>query len=447
MNFSPTNLNRPHYALRLEFSLNKKQQRWTTGVSVPSELWDNKKKTIKRPTLAQQEKLAVTISQLNKKWARLEDLKAKAVQFIAEEEMQPHFDVEKVKQRWCNYRDNEEGDQPRIRRGKNDVLTDLISNCIKEKATKAQSTTEGQKPITKATINNFNQLLAAVRAFDEYRKKETLSAEVTMDWYFDFVAFHRDVQQLKPGTIGKYIRNLKTALNWAISKGIRLHTAVLSKAFAEPKAERLPLPTLNDEEISRLASLPLSGREERARDLFVISCRTGMRASDIERLQDIIPVEKEGARPFLYFTPEKSRSAPVEVNLHDEVLAIRERWNGWPPMMHTQKVNDLIKPLCRDIGLTDKMLGDVQKTVQIQGKPQLRDVRKMYPRWKLITMHSGRQSFVTWMAEATGELSTVMAMSGHKKQQTVQLYLNRQQGRLAKKTSHLFAKSKPENDE
>ena len=81
---------------------------------------------------------------------------------------------------------------------------------------------------------------------------------------------------LKANTRGSHIKRIKTAMSEAFDAG--LHNSREFEKFRVEK-EQVENIYLSEEEIRKIEELPLSGRKERSRDLFIIGCHTAMRFS------------------------------------------------------------------------------------------------------------------------------------------------------------------------
>jgi integrase len=87
------------------------------------------------------------------------------------------------------------------------------------------------------------------------------------------------------------------------------------------------------------------------------------------------------------------------------------------------KLNRDIKRVCRLVGLKNEILGDISKSIKINGRHVRRDVRDLYPKYKLITTRTFRRSFAT---NYYGEIDivTIMGVTGHTTPKMLREYLN-----------------------
>ncbi len=102
---------------------------------------------------------------------------------------------------------------------------------------------------------------------------------VTEDSYNGFVAYLAELGQLN-NTIGMQTKQLKTFFAWCERHG---HHVPGAKFWKKPK-ENVEIITLTDEEVTRIEALKLSGTRERVRLQFLVECYSGLRWSDVVKV-------------------------------------------------------------------------------------------------------------------------------------------------------------------
>jgi integrase len=135
---------------------------------------------------------------------------------------------------------------------------------------------------------------------------------------------------------------LKTFLNYAKRKGIEVNDGF--KEFSIKK-EKLEVIALSEIEFQKLVNHDLSNnkRLDQVRDIFVFSCATGYRYSDLEQLQRH-HIKDDEIRLVITKTKE-----PSIVPLNQYSRAILEKYSEHLaplPMISNQKLNKYIKELC-----------------------------------------------------------------------------------------------------
>ena len=168
------------------------------------------------------------------------------------------------------------------------------------------------------------------------------------------------------------------------------------------------------------------------RDMFVMQCMCGCRASDIVKLFDANNLnENSQGVPFLEFwakkteNNEKSEQCVVPLNLYSEQLIIIEKYKNSRMYESTftgnrgNLYNKHIKEICRIAGF-NKVL---ERTVEVQGGKKKTEKKALYER---VTSHVARHSFITnCVREFKLTANDIIDMVGHADTQYIEkVYLN-----------------------
>lgn len=143
---------------------------------------------------------------------------------------------------------------------------------------------------------------------------------------------------------------------------------------------------------------------EATRDLFIIACWTGLRRSDINKLNDGVWSVKDGEE-LLYITAEKTKRQVV-IPLHPYVKAIYKKYNGvLPKLIDKGRCVEHLKMLGMLAGIDEitpivENRGGVVKTLQ-------------YKKYQLIGFHTARRSFATNMYLRQFPTISIMQLTGH----------------------------------
>jgi len=197
--------------------------------------------------------------------------------------------------------------------------------------------------------------------------------------------------------------------SWARRKGFHTSTAYryieVDIPTQKPEAN---LVYLTIDEIERLNNLSFNEKEtryEKARDVFLFSCITGLRHSDLKNLR-----RSNIKYNYLIITSQYTEES-IRVPLVDLANAILEKYKDSGdinpiPLISQQKYNEYLKEIGMRAGLYDKV-------TQIHYKGRER-IRTTLPKWKLLTSHVGRKTFVTLGVFLDIPLETVCEITGHK---------------------------------
>lgn len=212
----------------------------------------------------------------------------------------------------------------------------------------------------------------------------------------NIAAFDRWLRKTGPHreqtTLHNYHKRIKPYINEAVRQGLLDESPYTRFKDVRGKAkERRPL---LDYELERLEALNLTDRNlQRARDLFVFSCYTGLSHADVELFDPVRQIVGKGDRLFIegnrvktgshYFTP-----------LLPPARRILERYGGNLPMFCNQTYNRLLRMLGQIAGIS-----------------------------KPLTSHIARHTFATTVALSNDiPIELVSRMLGHTDTETTKIY-------------------------
>lgn len=213
-------------------------------------------------------------------------------------------------------------------------------------------------------------------------------------WGF-FVSFLQE-RGLKPPTIETLASQLRSILNWAVK-----YNATVSPTYTDVVIPRVTIQeiALTADEVSRIAYFDVDlfyanrradfrERMKRIRDLFVLSCNLGQRHSDMVRVEPSCFDQN-----IFRITQQKTGNLAV-VNIDQFAIdakttyRILEKYGYYAPYTSSiANYNRGLHVLLRDAGLNDL----VRIEERINGKVVATNV----PKWKLVSSHTARRSFVT----------------------------------------------------
>ena len=158
-------------------------------------------------------------------------------------------------------------------------------------------------------------------------------------------------------------------------------------------------------------SLPQGGYLDNARSLFLLSCYTGLRYSD---LVSIRPEHLRGQT--LRITTQKTHET-VTIPLQARALPIVNRMlAGEIRLVSNQRMNDFLKELGERAGICEPI-----EVIKYRGGH--RESTTM-PKWQKLGCHTGRRTFVTLSLERGLRPELVMKITGHKDWKSFKRYVN-----------------------
>ena len=266
-----------------------------------------------------------------------------------------------------------------------------------------------------STIRSSHVLASHLHRFGQARDLEFFDQE-GLDRY---VLYLRRETRMQESSCRKQFKNLRWFLLWAIRKGFTQETAVLSYRPKFKVVEK-PVIFLSPDELSRLYHFPIpQGRPEleRVRDLFCFCAFTSLRYSDMVGLWrgDI----REGA---LHVVTKKTIDR-IRIELVPQAQAILDKYadRHFPedralPYMPNQRMNDLLKELCRLCGLDTP----IREVYYRNGRRE----ERLVPKWAKMTTHAGRRTFICFALANGIPPQVVMKWTGHADYQSMQPYID-----------------------
>jgi integrase len=166
-------------------------------------------------------------------------------------------------------------------------------------------------------------------------------------------------------------------------------------------------------QVNQLTFTEDESRYEKARDVFLFSCFTGLRHSDLIKLKRS-SIKGEN----LVLTSQKTEDS-INVSLTDQAKAILEKYKDSGdinpiPVISQQKYNQYLK----HIGFKAELFEEI---TQIHYKGRER-IETTLPKWQLLTTHIGRKTFVTLAVFLNIPLETVAKITGHKSDSIEEAY-------------------------
>jgi integrase len=288
--------------------------------------------------------------------------------------------------------------------------------------------------ITKATAIAHQ---STFRILNEFNPKLDFQ-DITLAFYNDFNKWLIS-KNYSVNYIGRIIRNLKTLLSEATSKGIATHPDFKSSYFAG-QSEEVDYIYLNESELAEIRAVDLSNNPslDKVRDLFLIGCFTGQRFSDWHK---ITPQNINDNSFSIEIVQQKNSTVKknrVAIPIHPVVKEIFEKYKGQiPPPTSNQKMNDYLKEVAR-------LAPSLQTIETISRTKGGIEVSVSRPKYELVTTHTARRSFATNSYRLGIPSITIMAVTGHKTEKDFLKYIKVSPEDHAKIFEAFWSKPNPE---
>lgn len=263
-----------------------------------------------------------------------------------------------------------------------------------------------QNQWTASTYEKFAAIRRHLKDFDPILSFPQID-DSKMQEYFQFL----NKKEMRNTTIAKHLAFVRWFLRWAANKGYYNGT---SHNTFKPKIKGIDgnskeIIYLTQDEIKTLENhqfLPTQASLERVRDVFLFSCFTGLRYSDVAKLKrtDI----KDG---FIEVVTKKTNDGlRIELNKHSQ--AILDKYKDFAfrgdlalPVISNVKMNEALKILGQVCGIDEPT-----RIVYFQGNQRMEQV---LPKWALLTTHCGRRTFVVTALQLGIPSEVIMKWTGH----------------------------------
>ena len=298
-------------------------------------------------------------------------------------------------------------------------LIDYFNEYIEKNAAKEFGT--NGKNLAKKTVDGYNTMIKYWKEFLNHNHRNDYKlSEVDQSVFDQYVYYQETICILNDGSVETNVNKFKALLSHARSKKKMVHedyAAGLLKYNSKP----VNMIYLNDEEIEKILTLELDQEYlylEKSRDWFIIQLFTGLRISDLFRLN-----QKYFNDGNIEIKTKKTNALCV-IPLFKPTQYIIDKYNGkLPKNLCDQTYNKHIKKICELAKIDEPTDGSLAKVVDHNGKKFRRKVRGTYPKFKLVSSHTCRRSLLTNLSKKDVQTVNLMGISGHSNIKTLENYI------------------------
>lgn len=297
-------------------------------------------------------------------------------------------------------------------------FTNFITSFINESRARK---TQKNAPVANRTIQHYTTTLNKVIAFQQHTGKKIKLSEIDLKFHTQFVGYLENIEILNPKTIGGFISVIKLLCKSASIKGFKIPSDYKSKEFYKPTNKTYDI-YLKEEEVQKIYNTKYDTEYlDNARDWLIIGIRTGLRISDLKKLDKTVIIDG-----YIEILTKKTEYAVV-IPLHHEVEAILKKRSGeFPRAISDQKFNVYIKEVGRIAGLIEIVEGaklvEIPNADKFSKKKLYRKKFGKYPKYELISTHTCRRSFATLLYGHIDTIS-IMKIIGHTTEKQLLEYL------------------------
>lgn len=264
-----------------------------------------------------------------------------------------------------------------------------------------------------ATLTVYGTIHAMARNFEATKFRRFKIHEIDYN-YVKGIAEFMAANGLLNSTINRRLKHIRGFVSKARKRGYKVNPTYQDFSWSTDDTDVI---ALSMEELQALEALDLSQTPylERTRDVFAFACYTGLRYSDFSKLKYVNV--KDG---FLRLTVTKTKtnqSIPLSKRAKFYIDKYKSETSEYVfPVASGQKFNEYIKKVCEKAGFTEEM-----EKVRYSGSKQVIEV---FPRWKAISAHVARKTFVTLSLELGMKAEEIMPITGHKDYKSFKRYVN-----------------------
>ena len=242
------------------------------------------------------------------------------------------------------------------------------------------------------------------------RLPDTFATFTSRNFDQQFTNWCYSIRNYKQNTVYATYGVLKPLLNAAKAEGFEFGDAYKS---LKGKCNDTDAIYLTEDEIKKIYLLDIpslikageidaKSTIEKTRDLFIIACWTGLRRSDINRLDK---ATFDISSKTISITAEKTKHQVV-IPMHPMVLALYNKYKGvFPRLCDKGHTIEHLRQCARLAGIDEEV-----RIVENRGG---KVSTLIYKKYQLVGMHTGRRSFATNMYKRRFPTIAIMRLTGH----------------------------------
>ena len=218
----------------------------------------------------------------------------------------------------------------------------------------------------------------SLETFKDFMKHQVglLPEDFDYRMYQGYLSHLRD--KFKPNTVAKRLKHFKQFANYLEKMSVKIGFNKEEIEFKETAGTRI---ALTQTEYEAICKAEFEGDRNDARWLFILQCSTGLRISDLFRIQNNIQGN------FILIETKKVKGNFLKIPITPIVRQILETYNYKLPVMYEQNYREHIK--------------QIYKKINPDGKIQVRTKEGFEDRfiWEEISSHDAVRTFVTFCAQ------------------------------------------------
>ncbi|MDR0694133.1 MAG: site-specific integrase [Prevotellaceae bacterium] len=263
----------------------------------------------------------------------------------------------------------------------------------------------------RGTIRQYHNTLRLLKNFSKETGRSLALESIDMAFYAEFRRYMYDKGHTD-AYFGNQIKFIRLFMNEATEQGYNKQLIFKSRKFScfSPDVDKI---YLKEDEINKIQYVPIEDNIllSVVRDLFIVGCRTGLRFSDLIRLN---PTNFSESENILRVATQKTNDL-IYIPLTQDVMEICKKYCYSLPRISNAIFNINIKQVACMAGVEDKI-----EVLTRKGKNKTYESIKKY---KLVSAHTARRSFATNAYLGDVPTIAIMRITGHRTERAFMRYI------------------------
>jgi site-specific recombinase XerD len=284
---------------------------------------------------------------------------------------------------------------------------------------------QGKKKWQPGTVTKFTTIKNHLKEFGEKKRIKVEFDQLDANFFDKLMDFYFDNNMFINPYVRKNIQFIKQFLIWATKMGYNKKTDFHEwnlETGTKREDTSSNIIALSISELLHIYEMKINNPTmQRIRDYLILACSTGLRYSDIANLRKTNVDYRQG---FINCTTIKTGDKTI-IPFNDFSREILEKYKNTPnynkdglemafPTISNQKTNKQLKDLAKEAGLTEMVtIVHYRRNMRID---------KVVPKYKLISSHIGRKTFITFCVWLGVPSEVTMKFTTHRKHETMQKY-------------------------
>ncbi len=272
----------------------------------------------------------------------------------------------------------------------------------------------------KSTYKEYITLKNRIMGYEQYAKVKLKFEDINLTFSDAFNIYMVKKKKYKPGTIEKTYTLLQTFLKFYYKRreeiGVSLSDTFMDKDFKHGKSSVNDPHPLTTEDFKKMLKGELNNPALIiTRDRFLLQCATGLRYSDLFRIQP-----QNIINDCIKISPVKTRNKAnnviyIDLNPLSRKILEKYEYDTTKLKISNQKYNENLSALCKELNLSDTY-----------------------------TSHDGRDTFITTCINAGVPVPIILSWTGQESYETMKRYfrIDPEQKKLRMSKISLFKKTK-----